>query len=494
MGALRKPSALFDRSAEWDDLAAFALADSPGASLGLVYGRRRQGKTTLLELLTDETGGFYFTGLQQSSKLNLSRLSDAYSRFVGRPGVPIQFESWEQALTALLDLGQHTRLPIVLDEFPYLLEKEPALPSILQSLLSPRGVARTSTQARLLICGSAISVMRQLLAGTAPLRGRAVLEMMIHPFSFRDAAKYWGLDGQWEAALTLHALVGGTPAYRDFAGSDHPDSLADIDRWVVNNLLNPSSAFFREGQILLEEESDISDDALYWSVLTAIAAGKTRRGQIASTIGKPETAIGHPLAVLTSTQLVSKQDDALKSRRATFHLTEPMLRFRQLIIEPNANRLNRRRAAQVWEESRDTVNSKILGPHFEELAREWTQDASPTTLGGQVSRVGASVIDCQECLKTHEIDVVALQKVRNTSEKVIAIGEAKWRTSPVGIAELNRLTHIAELVSNKHASASVINVLLFSKSGFTDELTREALSSSNGRVQLVDLQRLYTSD
>lgn len=493
MGLLRKPDALFDRVDEWNDLAAFAANDSPGASLGLVYGRRRQGKTTLLELLAEEAGGFYFTGLQQSSKLNLSRLGDAYSRFTRQPDAPVHFQSWEQALTALLGLGRQGHSLIVLDEFPYLLEKEPALPSILQSLLSPRGAARTATQTRLVVCGSAISVMRHLLAGTAPLRGRAALEMMVHPFNFRDAATYWGLDGQWEAALTLHALVGGTPAYRDFAAADLPESLADMDRWVCNNLLNPSSAFFREGQVLLEEEADISDDALYWSVLTAISAGNTRRGQIASTIGRPDTALAHPLAVLTSTQLVTKHDDALKAKRATFHLAEPMLRFRQLIIEPNENRLNRRRAAHVWAESADTISRKILGPHFEELAREWTQDASPATLGAQVSRVGASVIDCRSCRKTHEIDVVALQKVHNAAERVIAIGEAKWRTSPIGISELNRLTHISELIRNKHQSADTIRAILFSKSGFTDELTH-ASSISDGHVQLVDLTRLYTSD
>lgn len=491
MTAPPKPDELFDRSSEWNDLAAFALDDSPGASFGLVYGRRRQGKTTLLELLTEQTGGFYFTGLQQSSKLNLSRLSDTYSRFVGQSGAPVQFESWEQALAALLVLGQRTRMTVVLDEFPYLMEKEPALPSVLQNLLSPRGVARTTTQSRLLICGSAISVMRQLLAGTAPLRGRASLEMLVHPFDFRDAASYWGLDGEWEAALRMHALVGGTPAYRDFAGADRPASVADIDRWVVDNLLNPSSAFFREGQILLEEESAISDDALYWSVLTAIASGKTRRGQIASTVGKPDTALGHPLTVLTSTQLVTKHDDALKAKRSTFQIAEPMLRFRQLVIEPNENRLVRRRASQVWEESTDTVSSRIFGPHFEVLAREWTQDASTTTVGAPVGRVGASVIDCSACKTTHEIDVVALQKTRNNAESVIAIGEAKWRTSPVGVAELRRLQHIGELLSVKHSTAPVVRSMLFSRSGFTDDVT-EAATTSNGQVQLIDLERLYT--
>ncbi|MEI6622566.1 MAG: DUF234 domain-containing protein [Actinomycetes bacterium] len=488
-----KPAELFDRDVEWSELSAFASNPALGASLGLMYGRRRQGKTMLLELLAEVSGGFYFTGLQQSSKLNLGRLSQAYGAFTGRSDVPVQFQSWEQALGALLALGQDAPVPIILDEFGYLMEKEPALPSVLQALLSPRGAARTATRGRLLICGSAISVMKALLAGPAPLRGRATLEMLVHPFGYRDAAAYWGLDGQWEAAFKMHALVGGTPAYRDFAGGDVPDSSSDIERWVPATLLNPSSAFFREGRILLEEESEISDDALYWSVLTAIADGNTRRGQIASMIGRPNTALGHPLTVLTDTQLITKHEDALKLKRATFHIAEPILRFRQLIIEPNENRLTRRRGQQVWEQSTDTVSSRIYGPHFEQLAREWTQDASADTLGGQVGRVGSSVIDCAACTQTHEIDVVALAKNPHSAERVIAIGEAKWRATPVGIAELNRLTHIGDVVTRAHASAAHLQVLLFSGGGFTPDL-RQAATASDGRVQLVDLGRLYTGN
>lgn len=59
---MEKPSVLFDRDAEWADMARFASAPAAGAQLGLVYGRRRQGKTLMLELLAEGTGGFLFTG------------------------------------------------------------------------------------------------------------------------------------------------------------------------------------------------------------------------------------------------------------------------------------------------------------------------------------------------------------------------------------------------------------------------------------------------
>ena len=68
-------------------------------------------------------------------------------------------------------------------------------------------------RARLLLCGSAMSVMGGLLSGRAPLRGRAGLELIVHPFSYRDAARFWEISDP-RLAVLMHSEVGGTPAYR----------------------------------------------------------------------------------------------------------------------------------------------------------------------------------------------------------------------------------------------------------------------------------------
>lgn len=486
-----KPTVLFDREVEWSELGSFVRDPSAGARLGIMYGRRRQGKTLLLELLAEVTDGFYFTGLQQSSTLNLRRMSREFAAFRDVQA-PVQFSSWEQALSALLSIPAAEPYPVILDEFPYLMEKERSLPSLLQALLSPRSSARRSSRARLIVCGSAISVMKGLLSGTAPLRGRAGLEQVVRPFGFREAARFWGLEHDWLTAFRLHALVGGTPAYRDFANGDAPRATGDLDRWVTDHLLNPSSAFFREGRTLLEEEQGISDDALYWSVLTAIAGGNTRRGQIASVIGKAETALSHSLAVLTETEIISRQEDGLRKRRSTYQVSEPILRFHQVVIEPNENRLVRRRARQVWAGCRDTVSSRIYGPHFEHLAREWTREAARDTLGGDVDRVGSSVVECVQCRQSHEIDVVAIGSSGGSSAGVLAIGEAKSRRAPVSVTELQRLRHVGEL-RHSRLGAGNPRLLLFSRSGFTPAVVAEA-GLSNGHIQLIDLDRLYTGD
>lgn len=110
---LAKPKALHDREWEWQTPADFATSTAKGASLGLVYGRRRQGKTLLLELLAESTGGLMYGAQQQSERQNLTDLGAAYARHTGAAG-QVTFADWPEALQALLSL----RGPVILDEFP----------------------------------------------------------------------------------------------------------------------------------------------------------------------------------------------------------------------------------------------------------------------------------------------------------------------------------------------------------------------------------------
>ena len=345
---MEKHQDVFDRVREWQALDDFVTTARQGAALGLVYGRRRQGKTFLLESLVEAHGGFYVSALNQSPTQNRERLAEAYRTFT-RSRARVQFASWEEAMEALLSLGEDAKTPVVvvLDEFPYLLEGAPELPSVLQNLLRPKGPAAQHWKTRLILCGSVLSTMRGLLSGTAALRGRASLELVMHPFGYRDAATFWQVADDPELAVRLHALVGGTPGYRDMCNNVSPTSARALDRWVVANLLNPASAMFREGNALLSEEDRVVDTAVYFAVLTAISQGRTRRGEIAASVGKADGALAHPLTVLTEAGLVAPLSDATKQKRTTYHVAEPAMRLHQLIIAPNESRLNRHRKSVV---------------------------------------------------------------------------------------------------------------------------------------------------
>jgi AAA+ ATPase superfamily predicted ATPase len=487
---LPKPDALHDRDRPWASLSEFATSTTTGARLGVVYGRRRQGKTFLLDLLAQATGGFVFTGLPQAGPLNLQRLARAYAAYVDGP-VPA-FRDWEEALDHLFRLGERGDGPtlIVLDEFPYLMESEPALPSILQIALEPFGRARGRSRARLVLCGSTLHVMRGLLAGTAPLRGRADYEIVVQPFGYRDAARFWGVAGDPELAFRVHALVGGTPAYRAMTGVA-PGGLDDFDRWVVEGPLNPDRAIFREGAVLLHEEPNLTDIGLYYAVLTAIAQGACRRSEIAGVLARTDNALAHPLAVLEQTQLIERVDDAFRQRRPVYRIAEPVLRLHQLIIAPGEADLVGGVGDRVWHDNADTVRSKIYGPHFEELARQWCRwHAGSQTLGDRPGTVRSATLACARHRRGHELDVVVSRKRPGRPDTVLAIGEAKATATPLGESELDRLEHLRDLVPDDRVDVPP-RLLLFSRSGFTADLRRAAARPD---VELVDLTRLYQGD
>jgi AAA+ ATPase superfamily predicted ATPase len=483
-GMIEKPSELREREWEWETLVDFATKPDLGATLGLLYGRRRQGKTFMLELLSEATGGFMFTAPQQYGPESLHALSEAYQAYTD--SVEADFTNWRAAVDALLRLGERDGKPtlVVLDEFPFLIENEPGLPSFIQIAMSPRSRALRQSRTRLILCGSALTTMRKLLLGTAPLRGRAVMELNLRTLDYREAPRLWGLDHLPDLAFRVYALVGGTPAY--LAMSNGPvRSERDFTDWISRGLLSAGSAIFREGNTLLYEQPELTDTTLYFSVLHAIASGAGRRSEIAGRLGRPDNALSHPLALLEEIQLVERVDDALHPRRPTFRVTEPVIRFHQLITKKNEPAIVRGFGRNVWEDEQETVRSKIYGPAFEAIAREWVLRYAPDEVrGGFPSDVRSATVPCREHGRSHELDVVVLRHLATEGSRVLAVGEAKAATKPLGEEHLRRLEHVRELIKVDEAK-----LLLFGRAGFTAAVRRAAESRPD--VELIDLAMLY---
>lgn len=485
---IEKPGLLSGRDREWRAVTRFVENPEAGAKLGLVYGRRRQGKTFLLDLLAEATGGFMFTAVQQSGPQNLRMLGAAYARYLGLND-PVHFQDWQAAVDALLLLGERRGEPtvVVLDEFPFLLDADPALPSLLQIGIGPTGRAFRNGRTRLILCGSALTTMQRLLLGTAPLRGRALMELVMPPFGFREAATFWDLAADPDLAFKVNALVGGTPAYRAMSGGT--PGAGGLDQWVADGLLDSASAIFREGNVLLYEQPDVADPALYFSVLGAVADGAAKRSEIAGLLGRPDTALSHPLAVLQELRLIARVEDALRPRRPIYQLTEPVIRFQQLVIRPREATLAARGGLQVWRDCADTVTAKIYRPHLEDIAREWVlAHADTQSLGGEVNQVRPATVACREHKAGHELDVVALSDLPHEPVRVLAIGEVKATEKPVGDAELTRLEHLRDLLPPDKVKGQV-KLLLFTRTGFTRELRQTCATRDD--VELVDLPRLY---
>lgn len=504
---LFKPADVFDRDAEWADLADFALSPLPGLRIAMVYGRRRQGKSYLLRRLSDRVGGLYHLATEQAAPVSRRRFGESLAMWSGLSAGAFGFADWEQALrTATEVLASRARQEaaprqpavLVLDEFPYLVQETPGLPSIVQSLydsLGP-GAATESAPLRLVLCGSAISVMSDLLSGTRALRGRAALELRVRPFGYRDARKYWQIENA-AASFAHNALIGGTPGYRELVLDPRvPEDPAKLDGWLVRNVLRPSMPLFDEARRVVHEDPRIRDTAAYSSVLAAVAAGESSPTKIGGLLGRPATSLAHQLTTLSAAGFIDRRHDLLLDRRPVVTVADPMVRFHQLVIEPYLADLEAGRAREVWAEAGHTVESKIFGPHFEALSAEWVARYAADEAGLLVGPVGQTVIACREHRTSHEIDVLALERgarPRTGGAPVAFIGEAKHRDRRPGLAELRRLHHLRELLTAAGHDATSATLGLFSASGFTAELTAEAVGSK-GKLLLTSLETLYGTE
>ncbi|MFI7706421.1 ATP-binding protein [Nonomuraea sp. NPDC049480] len=436
------------------------------------------------------TSGFYFAAIEAVPRQeSLRQLGEALGRHIGSPG-SIRFANWDEAIDALLALGKDRPLPVVLDEFPYLAQAAPELPSVIQRAMSPLREERTESRSRIMLCGSSISFMGGLLTGTAPLRGRASMELIVPTFNFRAAREFWELDDLRLAAL-VYLILGGTPAYKsEFLRGVAPASLEDFDDWVIDHVLHPASPLFREVRFLLAEDPTLRDTGLYHTVLAAVAEGNCTRGSIASRIERKATDISHHLTVLADAGLLTVEPDAFRQNRSTYRIIEPLVRFYHSIIRPRFAQLEQARpdrTERIWKVAQPRFRSAVAGPVFEHMCRSWTRNmAAEETVGGMAEQVLSGVVHEPSSRTSHEVDLVAMED----DGSLLAIGEVKWGDT-LGMAHLERMEKIATILTARGQEPKVI--VLFSATGFMPAL-EDAAAKSGGRVQLVGLERLYEGE
>lgn len=493
-----RPKSLYNREAEWKDLSRFVLSPRLGLRLGIVYGRRRYGKSYLLRRLVEAMGGVYHLALREERRPALDRFANSLSRQL-QWAPPQPFRDWtdavEQAVSVLGVRGDQPQL-LVIDEYPYLQQNNPGLDSAIQAVMDEAAAGalaeRWSVPVSIVLCGSAMSAMTHILSGTSPLRGRATLDMPLAHFDYRQARGYWGID-DLVSAFGVDTVMGGAAGYKDLtADVGTPDCPEELPEWLAATVLNPSHVLFREDDYLLREDPRVTDEATYYSLLQAVADGRTSPAKIAEALGRTSNDISHHLGVMTTAGFVVRHEDLLAGRRPVYRVADPIVRFHHLINRRHRARLEDRQALEVWAEAEATYRSQIVGPHFESMCRLWVDRyASQETLGGPADRSASVQVNDRRNRQSFELDVVALRRSpqEGKTKAIQLVGEAK--AYRLGTDALTRLDRLADLLAGRSGVtlSPTAKRLLFSTQGFTPELT--AIAQTRSDVELADLHRLY---
>lgn len=406
--------------------------EEPGPQLGIVWGRRRVGKTYLLWHWSRGRRAILHIARNRVPREELAELSRVSAEALDLPLRDLRarpFTSWDDALESFAQAAEHEPLTVIIDEFPELLPANPGLESALRAIWERIG----DRKLRLVLCGSAVRTMQSLQQERAPLFGRATLRLQVRPFAPYEAALMLpGLSPAERAGAW--GVCGGSPFYLSLWKDDRTlrENLAELFGSEQGLLLN-------EGQLILstEEFAGGRRERLPEQVLRAVAAGRTRFSEIKEVLGADPTRALAALQELDLVERVLPVAGRTDPRRAYYRVADNFLAFWLAIVEPHRPSISRglgRSVVEVMERQLDD----FMGDRWEEafrahLTRALADDdrVQPIVALGRFwkQRVARGEDPC-------EIDAVALS---GRERRLSLAGEAKWARSEDGPRMLRAL-------------------------------------------------------
>lgn len=440
--------------------------------LVVVYGRRRVGKTALLQHFGRDKRQAFFLASQLREPDNLRQFTEVLRGVFDDPFLTAlpAFPDWEAALIYLAQRAATEPLLVVLDEFPYLCGDNPALPSLVQRFWDLHG---QRGHLFLVLCGSQISFMeRELLAERSPLFGRRTAQLHLKPLSYREAAAFFPIGGPREKLLAC-GILGGIPAY--LARFDPISSVRDN---LLRECLSPTGALYDEVDFLLRME--LQDPKTYASILQAIAGGCTKLNEIGQRVRLETPKVTKYLGVLRELGLVRREVPVTerapeRSRHGRYGIQDPFVRFWFRFVLPYRSLLEAGHGATVYDRSIAPQLNTYMGGVFEDICREYVRRYWPERLGRAPAVVG------RHWGAGGDIDVVT-----ENLDGSHFLGECKWWEGPVGENILEELLQRARTLSLQFQQG--VEYLLFAVGSFTPELEKRA--AGEGKVHLISVSNL----
>ena len=331
-----------------------ALSEDEG-NFVVIYGRRRCGKSTLIRHILRE-GDTYHLADQRETGLQIQSLAQEVARVISGFDEVI-YPSWESFFTTF-KLRAKPGIALFLDEFPYLVQAAPELPSLVQKFVDD-----TTHRLHLVICGSSQRMMQGLVMdASAPLYGRATEIMRITPLKagwITEALQLQGID-----AIESYSVWGGVPRYWELVRSH-----SSFEEAVKELVLDRDGVLHREpSRILFDDIRNINQAS---SILSLVATGCHRLSEVATRLGKPATSLTRPLSHLIELGYIKKDqpfgENPRSSKKSLYKVNDPFLLFWYRYILPNQSLLEADLIDPVYDVIRQRLSEHVSGI-WEELA------------------------------------------------------------------------------------------------------------------------------
>lgn len=445
---------------------------SKRAEYMVLYGRRRIGKTELILRFGKGKRCVYFEASSGTERDHLEDLSAALAEVTGRALLAAQpLGSWEAFFAAIGEELEAGPLLIALDEFQFVARETPTIGSLINRFWRRH---RENPNLFLILSGSDTSFFqRDVMGYAATTYGRRTGSLQLQPFPFTELS---GFLPSWSAEdlIRAYAVFGGVPYYLDAL-----DAEAGIAENIERHILAPDGLLRQEPRFLLAQHSDLREDSVYYSILRAIAAGRTRRNEIASRVQRSDSATGQLLHRMIEMGLLRRAHPVTvanpdRTRTVRYAIDDQFLRFWFTFVHPYESRLHSRADAHLHLQGHVLPNLEkfVSRPAFELVCQTWLQrHTDAADVGWWWGRVDETTSSGVRSVQ-RELDVVAVDHERAP----LAIGSCKWTAGTVGHDALIALARLARHLVSQGPRPELY---LFSRSGFAKKL-REIAATDPG--------------
>jgi AAA+ ATPase superfamily predicted ATPase len=443
-----------------------------------IYGRRRVGKTQLIEEFIRGKRAIFFTGVhkepysQQIARLARTIAMGGAPAAPAAPVAPAVPDTFEGAMEAVYQLAQGGKLILVIDEFPFLAQANQSIVSLLQQFIDLKFL---KTNMMLILAGSSLSFMEnQVLSTQSPLYGRRTGQIKLLPVNFQTARAFAPRLTKLDQAV-MYGVTGGIPKYLSLF-----DDGLSLDENLARLFFDRNEYLFEEPGSLLKQE--YANPALYQGIITAVATGASQMKDILNKTGETRATVTAYLKALLDTGILKKEVPVMEkpdSPKGIYRLEDGMFRFWYRFVYPNASLVALDKGELVYSRVQPQI-SNFMGEVFEKICVEYlwsVYDSLPVAF----QNIGRWWGNNPGLQAQTEIDVIACSE----DQRQGIFGECKWKNEALGKNTVEGLLEKSKMFQQFRQKY----FYLFSKSGFTPGA--RGLAEASGNIRLVDFKEMF---
>jgi AAA+ ATPase superfamily predicted ATPase len=443
--------------------------DSGKFECAVIYGRRRVGKTTLINEFTRGKDTIFFSALETTAAINLENFSGSIMKLrLGSSASSPVFQNFQTAFDSIYELAADKRVCLVIDEYPNLAASYQGISSLLQAMIDHRF---KQSKLMIILCGSSISFMEyQVLGYKSPLFGRRTAQFKIAAFNFFETREYHSRFNALDAAV-IYCITGGVPF-----SLEQIDANLSVEENIKKCFLNSPSYLYDEPAYLLKQE--VREPAFYNAVIQAIAKGSSRLSEIASKTNIETSACTAYLKNLITLGIVKKEFPFREevTKKTIYRIDDGMFSFWYRFIPDNASLIQNNQPEQAWKRIQPQLPA-FMGGVFEDICKQWLwRENAAERLPIMFSDLGCWWGNDPVRKREAEIDIIA-----HADDDNAIFCECKWENEKTDMGVLRSLMERSELFHYRNKL-----LYIFSKTGFTAACEEKA--AQMGNVRLVGLE------